>query len=131
MPNIKVAHLTVIGGIWDGTKIPLTGRLIVLGCHWQNDIVIKGPTVSRRHAYIVETPRGVVLRDLNSANGTYVNGGKIGTNEHVLRSGSQIRLGVSEVSLVFTPEVASYPVLWSDARAIRPVGPYVGMQAAA
>jgi pSer/pThr/pTyr-binding forkhead associated (FHA) protein len=87
MPNIKVAHLTVIGGIWDGTKIPLTGRLIVLGRHWQNDIVIKGPTVSRRHAYIVETPRGVVLRDLNSANGTYVNGGKIGTNEHVLRSG--------------------------------------------
>ena len=120
MPNIKGAHLTVTGGIWDGTRIPLTGRLIVLGRHWQNDIVIRGPTVSRRHAYIVETPRGVVLRDLSSANGTYVNRGKIGATEHLLRNGVQIRLGVSEVTLVFTPEVVGYPVLWSAARAIRP-----------
>ena len=108
MPGIKGAHLTVSGGIWDGTTILLTGRLIVLGRHWDNDVVIKDPTVSRRHALIMETRRGFVLRDLDSANGTFVNDVNIGAVEHVLRSGSRIRLGAIEVTLFFTPEVAGY-----------------------
>ena len=110
MPNINGAHVTIAGGIWDGTAIPLTDRLIVLGRDWDNDVINKDPTVSRRHALIVETPQGFVLRDLGSVNGTYVNDGNIGSVEHVLRSGSRIRLGASEVTLVFTPAVARYTI---------------------
>ena len=110
MPNIKRAYLTVRGGVWDGTKISLTGRFIVLGRHVDNDVVIKDATVSPRHALVAETPRGFVLRDLDSANGTYVNDGNIGAVEHVLTRGSRIRLGASELTLVFTPEVAGYPI---------------------
>ena len=120
MPNVNGAHVTIAGGIWDGTTIALTGRLIVLGRHWDNDVVIKDPTVSRRHALIAETPRGFILRDLDSSNGTYVNEGAIGSVEHVLRSGSRIRLGASEVTLVFTPAVARYTMSRNYQRAVHP-----------
>ena len=39
MPGIKGAHLTVSGGIWDGTTILLTGRLIVLGVCPRNNVL--------------------------------------------------------------------------------------------
>ena len=94
----------------------------LLGRHWDNDVVIKDPTVSRRHALIMETRRGFVLRDLDSANGTFVNDVNIGAVEHVLRSGSRIRLGAIEVTLFFTPEVAGYPIPWNYPRAVQPAG---------
>lgn len=38
------------------------------------DLVLKNMQVSRRHAVIYRTPRGFVLRDMNSRNGTIFNG---------------------------------------------------------
>ena len=86
---------------------------MVLGRHPDNDIVIKDSTVSRRHALIAETICGFVLRDLNSANGTYVDRGRIDV-EHILSSGARIRLGASKITLVFTQDVVSNIALQSD-----------------
>jgi pSer/pThr/pTyr-binding forkhead associated (FHA) protein len=49
-------------------------------------VIIDDPHVSRRHAEIVRTPAGIVLRDLGSRNGTLV--GRIAVKEVVLSSGA-------------------------------------------
>jgi hypothetical protein len=57
------------------------------------DITVPGdPTLSRVHALLEAVGRGWCVRDLGSANGTYVNGERI-TAEQALRSGDELRLG--------------------------------------
>ncbi|MDP6454458.1 MAG: FHA domain-containing protein [SAR202 cluster bacterium] len=95
------ATLLVRGGPNNGVIIKLTDRPITLGRRQDNDVVIDETTVSRRHSLILDTPGGFVLRDLNTTNGTYVNQKRIGQNENLLNHGDHIKLGGSEVTLVF------------------------------
>ena len=61
-------------------------------------LVIADPTVSRRHALIRKCERELLLEDLGSTFGTYVNGRPVPMGELVvLRDGDLIRLGQVEV----------------------------------
>ena len=100
------SYIVISGGIWDGLEIQLTHHPMVIGRHTNSDIMIEQPTVSRRHALISKTPRGVVLRDLHSANGTYVNDRIIGTEEYLLKNGDRIRLAACTIALVVRQESA-------------------------
>jgi pSer/pThr/pTyr-binding forkhead associated (FHA) protein len=84
--------------------IPLLGSPVTLGRRSDNDVVVDERTVSRRHALIMETPAGFVVRDLSTTNGTYVNRDKLGLAERLLSHGDEIRLAGSEVRLVFRQE---------------------------
>jgi predicted component of type VI protein secretion system len=95
------ASLLVRGGPNNGTVIKLTDRPITLGRRQDNDVVIDETTVSRRHSLILDTPSGFMLRDLNTTNGTYINKARIGQTERLLNHGDQIKLGGSDVTLVF------------------------------
>eukprot|EP01017_Pseudomicrothorax_dubius_P041810 TRINITY_DN6742_c0_g1_i2.p1 TRINITY_DN6742_c0_g1~~TRINITY_DN6742_c0_g1_i2.p1 ORF type:complete len:201 (+),score=55.54 TRINITY_DN6742_c0_g1_i2:90-692(+) len=76
------------------------------------DIVIEHISISRKHAKVTVSKKGSLsIEDLNSANGTYVDGKKIGVNQIViLRPGAQIILGECNDSItigereVETPE---------------------------
>jgi DNA-binding NtrC family response regulator len=57
--------------------------------------VIDDPHVSRRHAEISRSDRGIVLRDLGSRNGTFV--GQLAVQEVILPSGVEIRVGTSSL----------------------------------
>lgn len=61
----------------------------------QNDIVIDADQVSRVHACITVEQAFVVLKDLGSRNGTFVNGTRIDTQ--VLANGDSIRIGTCEM----------------------------------
>ena len=50
------------------------GARLVIGRAPTSDVVIADPSVSRRHAELSATGGGVSFRDLESANGTLVNG---------------------------------------------------------
>ena len=117
MVTVRRASLTVHRGPTDRMTILMGGRPILLGRRPDNEVVIGGPHVSRRHALIVETSYGFVLRDLSSANGTYVDGDRIGNEPHLLRSGAEIRLGGSPVTLVFRQEATSRVVLETESMA--------------
>ena len=78
------ATLLVRGGPNNGVIIKLTGRPITQGRRQDNDVLIDETTVSRRHSFILDTPLGFVLRDLNTANGTFINRHRIGQNERLL-----------------------------------------------
>ena len=96
--------LVVQGGPNSGQTIALSGRPLTLGRRPDNDVVIDSDTVSRRHALIMETPDGYVIRDLTSTNGTFVNKKRVGASEQLLKHGDMIRLAASQSSLVFRDE---------------------------
>lgn len=67
-----------------------------------NDIRLDHPTVSQTHCEIEVGPSGIVLRDLDSTNGTFVDGQRI--QEAVLNGRHSVRLG--ELDLELTDSVA-------------------------
>ena len=107
MIEIDRAALMILSGTDSGMRMPLSGRPIMLGRGADNDVVVDEPAVSRRHAMIMETPEGFILRDLRSRNGTYVNRERVGQRDHLLRHVDQIRLADSRVIMVFRQEGAT------------------------
>jgi hypothetical protein len=62
-----------------------------------NAFVIHDPEVSSRHAMLTVTPQGFFLRDLGSANGTWVNGQRV--QEAELHAGDAITMGTTTLTL--------------------------------
>src|SRR5262249_42151342 len=62
-----------------------------------NDLVLREPTVSRYHVELEMTPAGVAIRDLDSTNGTWLEGVRI--HEAVAARGVRLSLGQARVSL--------------------------------
>jgi hypothetical protein len=71
---------------------PLLDSEYSLGRAPENTIAIADGSVSSRHARILRTPEGFVLEDLQSRNGTFVNGEQV-TDKRLLADGDLIRLG--------------------------------------
>jgi adenylate cyclase len=69
-----------------------------IGRDVHNDLVIEDPRVSRRHALVRQTTEGIVLRDLQSGNGTLVNNQRI--TEVRLNDGDAIKIGDSTLTFV-------------------------------
>ncbi|HET7900280.1 MAG TPA: DUF3662 and FHA domain-containing protein [Candidatus Nanopelagicales bacterium] len=74
----------------DDVAHPLTRAVTRLGRGTDVDLRVDDPGVSRHHAEIL-LGREVVLRDLGSTNGTYVDGVQVG--ETVLQDGAVIQVG--------------------------------------
>jgi pSer/pThr/pTyr-binding forkhead associated (FHA) protein len=78
---------------------PLTYELqaeyTYLGRAPENEISLAHPSVSSRHCIFILSGSDIVLRDLNSSNGTIVNGKTI--TETMLRPGDVIQIGVVEI----------------------------------
>lgn len=68
------ARLVSLDGRGD---IPLDRLLIVVGRHQGCDVQIPSLRISRRHCCLALDAEGVLVRDLGSANGTWVNGVRI------------------------------------------------------
>lgn len=64
---------------------------ITIGRAKGNDLMILEPSVSREHARVERHDFGVMIHDLDSANGTYLAGHRI--KDAILQTGDEIRLG--------------------------------------
>src|SRR2546427_12687195 len=60
----------------DGREYAIAGTSLVFGRDASCDVVVPGKDVSRRHAEIVQTPKGYLLVD-SSTNGTSVNDARV------------------------------------------------------
>jgi DNA-binding NtrC family response regulator len=96
---LKKARFIVTRGKDKGKEIVLQKPLVAIGTLPENDLVLTDPTVSRHHAAVEEKSDGYVLRDLDSTNGTFLEGARI--REGYLAAGSVIRLG--ETDMTFSP----------------------------
>jgi diguanylate cyclase (GGDEF)-like protein len=90
-PASKSACLVVIYGLELGRKFNLDIATVILGRSSKADVQIDQESVSRNHAKIINTGKSMILRDLGSTNGTYVNDQLI--DEYVLRDGDLVKIG--------------------------------------
>jgi len=111
------AFLRVLNGSRETAKYEIGGNLS-LGREQANDICLRDDGVSRRHAIILHTTDGDVLRDLKAVNGTHVNGQLV--LERRLAHGDVIRVGSVELRYVAasTPEHDPSPAQKRQAAAL-------------
>ena len=76
-------------------EIAMEGPQLTIGRKPDNDVVIDNPAVSGHHARIYDREGAVYVEDMNSTNGTYVNGRRVSTQE-LLRADDRIRIGDTE-----------------------------------
>ena len=74
---------------------------ILIGRLPECDVLLQDGLVSRMHARISVQDRSVLVEDLHSTNGVYVNGLRVG-HSAVLREGDRILIGTTEISLFET-----------------------------
>jgi two-component system, cell cycle response regulator len=90
-PAGKEACLVVIYGMDLGKKYNLDRPTLIIGRSSKADIQIDQESVSRNHCKILNTGKAIMVRDLGSTNGTYVNDELV--DEYVLRDGDFIKIG--------------------------------------
>lgn len=81
----------VIYGLDLGKKYNLDKPSLIIGRSSKADIQIDQESVSRNHCKILNTGKTILLRDLGSTNGTYINDELV--DEYVLRDGDFIKVG--------------------------------------
>jgi len=86
MSDLILINITGEGKTYSINKIPFK-----IGRDGKNDLVLESKIVSREHAQIKRAKEGLAIVDLDSHNGTFVNGTRI--KEAVLRDGDEILIG--------------------------------------
>jgi transcriptional regulator with GAF, ATPase, and Fis domain len=112
----------VLSGSHKGVTKVVGGRLTI-GKAADNDLVLTDDTVSRHHCEIVRAPDGLHVRDLDSTNGTKIDGTRI--REAMVQPGSVLKVG--EVEISFRPTAQKVEVLPSDKTSF---GPAIGQSLA-
>lgn len=90
------AEVTVYSPLFSPFRQPLQGEAVSIGRASDCSIPIKDRYLSRKHAEIIAVGNGWMLKDLGSANGTYLNGSRVERDE-ILKTGDRIRLGDTEI----------------------------------
>src|SRR5262249_56471556 len=91
----RVSSLVIVPGPRSGQQLPLRHGFTV-GKAPNSDLVIDDGYASGRHAqFTLDGSGGVVLTDLGSTNGTFVNG--VRATQMQLTHGASIRIGQTEM----------------------------------
>jgi len=92
-----MAKLVLLSQGLTGRTHELTVDKTTIGRVEDNSFPITEPSVSSHHCEVLMRGPEVVVKDLNSTNGTYINGEKV--SESVLKPGQILRLGQVEMRL--------------------------------
>ena len=92
-----MAKLVVLSAGMTGRTQELKVDKTTIGRVEDNTFQIAEPSVSSHHCEVLLRGSDVVVRDLNSTNGTYINGEKVA--ESVIKPGQILRLGQIEMRL--------------------------------
>jgi DNA-binding NtrC family response regulator len=95
--KVRKCKIAVSSGPDTGREIISDKERLRVGAHSSNDLVLsEDRTASRHHFEIQYTERGYLLIDLNSTNGTWLDGRRV--ERAYLSQGSQVRAGQSVVT---------------------------------
>ncbi len=98
------------------------GRALVVGRAVTSDVPIYDPTISRRHAEVSLSERGVKVKDLGSSNGTFLNGARVteaeASSNDIVTFG-KVAFKVIEVTAPQRPQVVAPP---ADFASPKPAG---------
>lgn len=98
--------LKVVGGKNDGREIKIAVPRFIIGRGDTAHLRPSSDLVSREHCEILVQDGRVVLNDLKSRNGTFVNGKQL-KETHIAKSGDSLRVGRLQFEVVIDPVKAS------------------------
>src|SRR6266850_1583073 len=102
-PKLVALHGPLKGGV-----VEFLDEQISIGRDRTNSVRVRDKLVSRCHAVIRQNSGRIEIMDLNSINGTFVNG--VPVRERILEGGDQIRIGHSVFAVVTEEEdLARFP----------------------
>ena len=96
--------LKVLTGSHEGKEIGITTDKFLIGRSESCQLRPKSESVSRKHCIIVQKDGRVLIQDLKSRNGTYLNDKRLSTSKAtVVKPGDQLRIGklMFEVSIEY------------------------------
>jgi DNA-binding NtrC family response regulator len=105
---VRRFRLTMVAGPKAGVSWESSSDRCSVGFHPSNDLVVEDPTVSRFHCEVRITDDGAHVRDLDSRNGTVLDGVRI--CEAWLRGGSLLKLGRVGLRFELSTESNRLPV---------------------
>ena len=80
-------------------RLPRAGKAAILGRSSEADIVLPGKSVSKEHIHVIMYPKSVLVTDMDSSNGTYVNDEKV--RKRLMRAGDILSVGEYHFFLCF------------------------------
>lgn len=93
----KLPYLSIITGPNLGIMLPVEG-VLRFGRNLETGVPLTDSEVSREHAEITRTDNLIIIRDLGSTNGTYINGTRLKRGEtRPLKDGDKVILGTKTV----------------------------------
>jgi len=92
------SSVLIVGRGADARRLPLDGRPVRVGAAPDNDLVLHDRTVSAHHCRLEPCADGIAVRDLESRNGTWVDGLRVERARICI--GGQLRIGRTDVMLV-------------------------------
>lgn len=99
-------------------EIPLTKERTTIGRKPHNDIQIDNLAISGEHAAIVTILNDSFLEDLNSTNGTYINGQPV--KKHFLQNGDTLELGKYRLKYINETKQPAVPADFEKTLMLRP-----------
>ncbi len=101
------AYLQIVAGVRVGEKFPLPETMPFVIGRKKGDLLLPDPQVSGVHARILFRDGAFVLQDLNSTNGTLVDGRL--AREVTLRPGAEVSMGTCRMILFQEPDEGEGP----------------------
>src|SRR3970282_2502659 len=90
-PGARQAYLLVMAGTNLGEMIKVSAEPMIIGRSRTAGLRLLDEGVSREHARLDRDGADLVIHDIDSRNGTFINGERI--DRHVLAEGDRIQLG--------------------------------------
>jgi hypothetical protein len=88
----NASKLVIIDGDRTGHVIPLDRRELTIGRAETSDLVVDDEYASTHHAKLILINNDWLIQDLNSTNGTFLDGGRVGTPA-VVKLNTPVRVG--------------------------------------
>ncbi len=106
--RVHKTKLLVVSGPLQGREFVINKELFTLGSGVHNDLIIEDSTISKRHCEISIDAGGYQIRDLESTNGTVVQGVRVSSAS--LTPGVEIQLGKTRLIFCPLPEASDIPL---------------------
>jgi len=81
--SVVASRLVITGGAKEGLQIDLPDEFLSIGRSSDSGLVIRDDYTSTNHARLLRTEKGWVLEDLDSTNGTLLDGDRVGAPTQV------------------------------------------------
>jgi pSer/pThr/pTyr-binding forkhead associated (FHA) protein len=96
--SVNATRLVITGGAKEGLEITLTGDEITIGRASESGLVIRDDYTSTYHARLLLWKDGWVVQDLDSTNGTFLDGKRVSVPTQV-PLGSTVKIGTTSFEL--------------------------------